>query len=173
MAIWRSTLGQSALKAAVGIVAAEVEAELLEGEAVDARLVEIRDEQFAYLEGLAKQDDEAYASLETASSTSSGSKPSGRASSKGGTSKGRSKGKKFSVEDAEDLEMNSGPFRGQKLGTVVELSEGDALDDFSYTNGSGEDYIAFLSSANNRNGFTRDAAEVIRADRGIAEFSGE
>lgn len=169
MAIWRSSLGQSAVKNAGIVVSAELAAGLIDGtEEADERFIAVRDREYAYLEELAKADDAAYEAVADAPKSE---RPSGRTGSSKPAGRGGSKTKKFSLEEAEELEMNSGAFKGAKLGDVVTLDKDTAYQSYGYTNGSGEDFIAWLSSTENRNGFTRAAAEVIRADRGIQAFS--
>lgn len=167
MAIWRSSLRQTAANDAASIVVAELTAGILSSQdEVDTRFTELVENIFADLDEVAKQDDAQY--------EGSSDKPAKRGRKTGGGSKSkgrRSGGGKSSItlEDALAMELTSGVFEGETLGTVLDLSAEDADEDYGYADGerSGADYIAWLASDKNKNDYTQRRARIIAEAEGL------
>lgn len=102
-------------------------------------------------------------------SSSRKSSGSSRSSKTGGGSKRRSGGGSVSLDDALDLELNFGSFKGETLGFVLGLSA-DACDaDYAYGDRErdGRDYISWLAGGSNKNEFVQKRARVIADEEGI------
>lgn len=159
--IWRSTLGQTAVTVA---------AERAEN---DEEFVTIRDEVFAYLDALAKADDEAYEGGK-ADSKPARSGSSTRSKSTGGRKTGGSKGKgdghfHGDLADALEMKLKFGAFEGVSLGDLLEIDADEADSDHAYGDGekSGRDYIKWLASFRNGGIYSREAGLLVTEDQGI------
>jgi hypothetical protein len=177
MAMWRSTAAQTANNDAAAVVGRAIQAGQLDVSKKAGRTAalelfdEVRDHVMENLEGFLSTDDENYAESEDRGPGKKRGKASGRKgkrSSKTGGGKGKGS-KKFTLEDALELELNFGAFEGETLETVLNTSAEDADENYSYGDGErdGRDYIAWLASDSNRNKFVRGAAKVIAEDEGI------
>jgi len=167
MAIWRSSLRQTAANDAASIVVAELTAGILEDQSgVDARFSELVESIFADLDEVAKQDDAAYEDSGTARTSKRASKTGARKGS-GGKGKG---GLKFSLEQALNMTMNSGVFEGETLGDILDIDVASAESDYDYGDGErdGSDYVAWLASDKNKNDYTRAAARVVADAEGLS-----
>jgi hypothetical protein len=177
MAMWRSTAAQTANNDAAAVVGRAIQAGQLDVSkkgGVDKALElfdAIRDHVMENLEEFLSTDDENYAESEDRGPGKKRGKASGRKgkrSSKTGGGKGKGS-KKFTLEDALELELNFGAFEGETLETVLNTSAEDADENYSYGDGErdGRDYIAWLASDSNRNKFVRGAAKVIAEEEEI------
>jgi hypothetical protein len=79
-------------------------------------------------------------------------------SSGGGAKRGGSKGGQKPADAAGSLSLNSGPFKGQTIEDVYGLDAEAAKGEFGYTHGDGAAYITYLTTEDNPNSYTRDAA---------------
>lgn len=170
MAIWRSSLKQTASNNAATIVAAEVGAGLLQ-EDVDERFHQLVADIFEELEAAAKQDDEAYegkGDSEKPARKSSSKSSSSRSKKTGGGSRSKSSGK-VTLEDALSMELSYGAFEGETLEAVLGFDADTCDSDYGYGDGErdGRDYIAWLASDKNKNDFTRRRAQLIAAEEDI------
>jgi len=115
----KTSVLQTATKAAQDIVSAEVGAGILKSQAkVDERFAEIRDREFAIMAAQVDADNELFAANDDGKRKSSGG-------SKGG-SKGGGKGGALTVEDARATVLNYGAFKDLTMGQVEALSAEEA-----------------------------------------------
>ena len=160
MAIWRSTLAQTAAQVAAQRCAADS----------DLDFDEVRDELFAWLDEKAKADDAAY---ETAVGSSDTGTTAKRASKTGGGSKGGKKGgfKAPTLKSALEMDLSFGAFEGVTLGELLEIDAETADRDYEYGDGerNGRDYLKWLASERNPNEYARARARLV-ADANDIEY---
>lgn len=168
MAIWRHSIGQTAVNTAATVTAALIGVGEIPSGEVSEEFGKIRDETFAYLNGLADQDDAAY---EAAGPKTETRPASGGAAKKTGGAKRASSGprKGPNLEDSRTLELNFGAFEGVKLGDLLDISAEEADADYAYGDGerSGRDYLAWLASDKCSRDFVRVRARLIAEAEGI------
>jgi hypothetical protein len=169
LAIWRSSLRQTAANDASSIVVAELGVGLLETqEEVNARFKELTESIFADLDTIAAGDDAQYEGTDAKPARKSTA--SKRTSSKSKTGGSRSKGgKSISLSDALNMELTGGAFEGETLETVLNMDADQCDADFDYGDGerSGRDYITWLASDKNPNPYTQVRARVIADDENL------
>jgi hypothetical protein len=113
----KTTALQTAVKAAAGIVAAEIAAGLLETAAeVDSRYAEIRDREFEVIAKQVDADNELFAANDDGGKKRSGG---GRKAGGSGT---------VTLQEAMDTVVNWGVFKGLTLGEVFEMSAEEAAE---------------------------------------------
>lgn len=169
MAIWRTSLGQTAVNAAATTVVAELAAGVLDGAMLDKRFVEVRDEVFTYLEALAVIDDAAYegkAEAKPAKPYTEKKSYSGGAKTGGGSRKG---GGSITVEDARDMELTWGAFQGLTLAKLLEVTADDADENYGYGDGErgGREYLSWLAGKGNNIEYVQRRARLVAEDEGI------
>lgn len=169
MAIWRSSLRQTAANDASGIVVAELAAGILTSqEEVDVRFSELVETIFADLDEVAKGDDAAYEDKPAAKG-----KPEAKGKSNARSSKGRSGGRKggssITLEDARDMKLSFGAFEGVSLADLAEIEVEEAESDYQYGDGErdGRDYLSWLAGSSQKNEFVQRRAILVCDDLGI------
>lgn len=171
MAIWRTSLGQTAVNAAATTVVAELAAGVLDSGMLDKRFAEKRDEVYDYLEALAVIDDAAYEGKAdskpagkrsvSAPNTTRPAKTGGGRSSKGGSS--------VTLSDARNMELTWGAFQGLTLAALLEVDAETADDDYGYGDGErgGREYLSWLAGKGNNIEYVQRRARLVAEDEGI------
>lgn len=156
----KTTAAQTAANVAGGVASALIAAGKVTTVAKAAEAVTtVFDELFDKLGPVVEGDNEVFAAAEAeaekaapkkAASKSSGSK-SKSSGSKGG-------GKTFTKDEALELELNSGKFKGVTIGEVLEMDEDEAAEHNHREGEAGRTYVEWLATDANPNTFTRNAA---------------
>jgi hypothetical protein len=161
---------QTAMNAAATITAAATTAGLLK---TTAAVKKAFDETYeSILEELAAQvetDNELLAEQEgDQEKKKPARKPGGARSSTKSTNGSKTsrsssggRGKKFTVDEAGDIELNFGQFKGCTVAEVYDMDE-EAAEEYGYDRGSGQEYIEWLAESSN-NKFIKDAASAFVA----------
>jgi hypothetical protein len=166
MAIWRSSLGQTAVNVASTVVVAELAAGVLKADNVDERFAEMCDETFTYLDSLATQDDEAYEKpADKPARASGGTKTAPRKTARKGGG-----GRSFSLSDAQDMVLSFGAFEGVSLIDLAGIAADEADSSYGYGDGerSGVDYLAWLAGSKQKNTYVQPRAAMVADELGIS-----
>ncbi len=154
--IGKTSALQTAVKAGVDIALAELQAGILTThDDVMARFGEVKEE--LKVELLAQvEDDIIQAGVQQSAPRSSG----------GGTGGGTPSGAPFTLDDAKNLVLNFGAFKGLTLGDVITMSAQDAQ---AYSGGSykrsGLDWVKWCASNKDPKGkFASERAALVLAD---------
>lgn len=154
----KTTGAQTALNAAGSVTAALVTAGKVTTlpKAIEA-LVSLFEAGLEGISPIVDADNELFAAVEAAAPAAPAAKSSG------GGAKRASKGGAKPADAAGSLSMNSGPFKGQTIEDIYGFDAETAREQYGYTRGEGADYVSYLSTEENPNSYTRDAATAFLA----------
>jgi hypothetical protein len=169
----KTTAAQTAANVAGQVTSALVAQGSLDNgaDAAAEAVVHIFNELFAVMGPVVDADNALFAEVEAATPAPA---PKASGGSKGSSSRGRKtgggKGGDITLEDALNLELTGrGVFAGETLRDVLSLSTEQCDSDYGYGDGEkdGRDYIAYLATERNKNGYTRERARIIADAEGI------
>jgi hypothetical protein len=160
----RTTSANAAIMSSADITAALINAGVIKTVAVAERAaVGIAETYLKFAGPVVEADNAAFAAAES----NGGSKTAKSRTESKSTSSSRG-GSDISLTAAQDLELNSGPFKGVTLGEVYDMNETEAAE-YDYKRGAGSDYVKWLSGSRNPNDFTRKFAKALLAGVGDDE----
>jgi len=160
----KTTAAQTASNTAGVITAANIAAtDGMTASAAAKYAVTVFEALFEVLSPVVDADNKLFAEQEEAAPAP---KSSGGSKTKSSGGSGRSGGgKKFTLDEALELELNSGKFKGQTLGDVYNMDADEAAEYGHREGEAGKSYVKWLTTEKNPNSYTRDAALALIAGK--------
>jgi hypothetical protein len=160
----KTTAAQTAANVAGAVTAANIAAtDGMTASAASKYVNTIFEGLFELLAPVVDADNEVFAAQDEAAPAAKAASSGGKRSTGGAKTSGT--GKKFTLEEAMELELNSGKFKGQTLGDVYAMDEDEAAE-YGHREGEpGKSYVKWLTTEKNPNSYTRDAAKAIIAGK--------